>query len=265
MVSKGHEQKAADAVEEAYNQKRFDFALLKAEQFLKDFPDSDLVGYVKSFMRRVRKAKALWQEVKKIEDMLRRGDVENAARRIESLDARGTPFESDVVELRRRVKQVREEAEDNRILDGVETAIKGKRWGDAREVLMVFVPRTEKTYKRYERLKARIDKYDREARKLLSQALSEHDAGNSREAMRLVELTLEGYEGSVAAEDARQLLPELKEEVFWQLRKEGKQYVEAGRWRDAIRVLKEALKHKPDDAEVKLLLKWCEGKVGAGR
>jgi len=265
MVRREQEQKAADAVAEAYSQKRFDLVLLRAEQFLKDFPDSELAERVKGLMRRARKAKAVRQEMERIEDALRDGDVEDAVRRMESLDAGGTPFEKEVGELRRRVKQAKEEAEDSRILDGVESAIREKRWGEARKALVAFVPRTEKTRKRYERLKARVDKYDKEARKLLSQALSERDASNYREALRLVKLVLEDYGESVVAEDARQLLPELKEDMFWQLRKEGKQHMTAGRWRDAIRAFKEALKYKPNDAEVKSLLKQCEEKVGAGR
>ncbi|RKY15698.1 MAG: hypothetical protein DRP63_06540, partial [Planctomycetota bacterium] len=265
LVSKEREQKAADAVENAYNQKRFDLVLLKAKRFLKDYPDSDLTGYVKGLMGRARKAEAVRRQVKKIEDMLKSGDISNAARMLDALNATGTPFEKKAAELRRRLKRAKAEAEDNRVLDSVELAIKRKRWRDAREVLLAFVPHTEKTLKRYERLKATVDKYDGEARKLLSQALSEHKAGNCSKAIRFVKLTLEGYGDSVAAEDARQLLPELKEEMFWQLRNEGKQHMEAERWRDAIRAFKEALKHKPDDAEVKSLLKRCEEKIGADR
>ncbi|RKY13560.1 MAG: hypothetical protein DRP82_05240 [Planctomycetota bacterium] len=265
LMSKESEQKAADAVEEAYNQKRFDIVLLKAKRFLEDFPDSELRGYVEGFVERARKAETVQQEVEKIKDLMSSGDVEKAAQRLGTLDASGTPFEKEVAELRRRLKHAKEEAEDNRVLDSVELAIKRKRWRDAREVLLAFVPHTDKTLKRYERLKARVDRYDGEARKLLSQALSEHKAGNCREAMRLVRLMLKGYGDSVAAESARQLLPELEKEMFWRLRNEGKQHMEAERWREAIKAFKEALKHKPNDAELKSLLKRCEEKIGADR
>jgi len=261
MVRWEEEQKAADAVEEAYNKHQFEFVLLRAEKFLADFPDSELADRVREFARRAKKAKAVKEEMQRIEDALKDGDVEDAVRRMNRLDAGGTPFEAAVALLRQKVKRAQEEAEDNRLLDEIESVIREKKWSLARKRLLLFVPRTKRTRARYERLRKKVAKFNKEAQELLTEALDKRQAGDYREALRLVNTILEDYSESVVAEDARQLLPELKEDMFWMLRREGRRHMAAGRWRDAIRAFKEALIYKPNDPEIKSLLEQAEEKA----